>query len=77
MRRPSQWMRDLHVMPFWNAEMASLSVAQGSSMQRLEKHSMYSRRLPPPPRRLLAIAQLPLFAGAHVGALEVPDEDPM
>jgi hypothetical protein len=32
---------------------------------------------PPPPRRLLAIAQLPLFAGAHVGALEVPDEDPM
>jgi hypothetical protein len=29
------------------------------------------------PRLLLAIAQLPLFAGAHVGALEVPDEDPM
>jgi hypothetical protein len=28
------------------------------------------------PRLLLAVAQLPLLAGAHVGALEVADEDP-
>jgi hypothetical protein len=28
------------------------------------------------PRLLLAVAQLPLLAGAHVGALEVVDEDP-
>jgi hypothetical protein len=47
MRRPSQWMRDVHVVPFWNAEMASLSVAPGSSVQDLEKHRMYSRRLSP------------------------------
>jgi hypothetical protein len=30
-------MRDVHVVPFWNTEMASLSVAPGSSVQRLEK----------------------------------------
>jgi hypothetical protein len=47
MRRTSRWMRDVHVVPFWNAEMASLSVAPGSSVQRLEKHRMYSRRLSP------------------------------
>jgi hypothetical protein len=47
MRRPSRWMRDVHVVPFWNAEMVSLSVAPGSSVQRLEKHHMYSRRLSP------------------------------
>jgi hypothetical protein len=41
MRRPSQWMREVHVVPFWNAEMASLSVAPGSSVQRLEKRRMY------------------------------------
>jgi hypothetical protein len=29
------------------------------------------------PRLLLAVAQLPLLVGVHVGALEVPDEDPM
>jgi hypothetical protein len=40
-------MRDVHIVPFWNAEMASLSVALGSSVQCLEKHCMYSRRLPP------------------------------
>jgi hypothetical protein len=34
-------MRDVYVVPFWNAEMASLSVAQGSSAQRLERHRMY------------------------------------
>jgi hypothetical protein len=28
------------------------------------------------PRLLLAVAQLPLLAGAHVGALEVPNKDP-
>jgi hypothetical protein len=28
------------------------------------------------PRLLLAVAQLPLLAGAHVGALEVADEGP-
>jgi hypothetical protein len=28
------------------------------------------------PQLLLAIAQLPLLAGAHVGALKVTDEDP-
>jgi hypothetical protein len=28
-------------------------------------------------RLLLAVALLPLLAGAHVGALEVPDKDPM
>jgi hypothetical protein len=28
------------------------------------------------PRLLLAVAQLPLLAGAHVRALEVVDEDP-
>jgi hypothetical protein len=28
------------------------------------------------PRLLLVVAQLPLLAGAHVGALEVVDEDP-
>jgi hypothetical protein len=28
------------------------------------------------PRLLLAVAQLPLLAGAHVDALEVVDEDP-
>jgi hypothetical protein len=40
-------MRDVHVVPFWNTEMASLSVAQGSSVQCLEKRRMYSRRLSP------------------------------
>jgi hypothetical protein len=40
-------MREVQVMPFWNAEMASLSVAPGSSMQHLEKRRMYSRRLSP------------------------------
>jgi hypothetical protein len=47
MRRPSRRMRDVHIMPFCNAEMASLSVALGSSVQRLEKHQMYSRWLSP------------------------------
>jgi hypothetical protein len=28
------------------------------------------------PRLLLAVAQLPLLAGAHVGALKVTDKDP-
>jgi hypothetical protein len=28
-------------------------------------------------RLLLVVAQLPLLARAHVGALEVPDKDPM
>jgi hypothetical protein len=37
----------MHVVLFWNAEMASLSVAPGSSVQRLEKRRMYSRRLSP------------------------------
>jgi hypothetical protein len=50
-------MRDVHVVPFWNTEMASLSVVSGSSVQRLEK--------------------LPLLVEAHVGALEIPDEDLM
>jgi hypothetical protein len=36
----SQWMRDVHVVPFWNAEMASLLVASGSLVQPLEKHRM-------------------------------------
>jgi hypothetical protein len=35
-------MRDVHVVPFWNAEMVSLSVALGSLVQRLEKH-VYTR----------------------------------
>jgi hypothetical protein len=47
MPRPSRWTRDVHVMPFWNAEMASLLVAPRSSVQRLEKRWMYSRRLSP------------------------------
>jgi hypothetical protein len=47
LRCPSRWMRDVHVVPFWDAEMVSLSVAVGSSMQRLEKRHMYSRRLSP------------------------------
>jgi hypothetical protein len=34
-------------VPFWNTEMASLSVALGSLVQRLEKRRMYSRRLYP------------------------------
>jgi hypothetical protein len=67
-------MRDVHVVPFWNAEMVSLLVAPGSSVQLLEKRRMYSQRLP---RLLLAVSQLPLLAGAHVGALEILDEDPM
>jgi hypothetical protein len=33
-------MRDVHVVQFWNAEMASLSVAAGSSAQHLEKRRM-------------------------------------
>jgi hypothetical protein len=40
-------MRDVHVMLFWNAKMALLFVAPGSSVQRLEKRRMYSRRLSP------------------------------
>jgi hypothetical protein len=32
MRRLSRWMRDVHVVPFWNTEMVSLSVAPGSSV---------------------------------------------
>jgi hypothetical protein len=72
-RRPSRWMRNMHVVPFWNAEMASLSIALGSSVQRLEKHRMYSRRLSPADACSCAA---PLLAGAHVGALEIPDEDP-
>jgi hypothetical protein len=32
---------------FWNVKMASLSVALGSSVQRLEKRQMYSRKLSP------------------------------
>jgi hypothetical protein len=47
MRRPSRWMRNVHVVPFWKTEMASLSVAPGSSLQRLHKHCMYSQRLSP------------------------------
>jgi hypothetical protein len=34
-------------VPFWNAEMVSLSVALGSSVQCLEKRRMYSCRLSP------------------------------
>jgi hypothetical protein len=34
-------------VPFWNAEMVSLSVAPGSSVQHLEKRRMYSWRLYP------------------------------
>ena len=37
----------LQVVPFWNAEMASLSVAPGSLVQHLEKRRMYSRKLSP------------------------------
>jgi hypothetical protein len=40
-------MREVQVVLFWNAEMASLSVAMGSSVQRLEKRRMYSRKLSP------------------------------
>jgi hypothetical protein len=47
MRRPSRWMRDVHVVPFYNVEMASLSVAPDNSVQHLEKHRMYSWRLSP------------------------------
>jgi hypothetical protein len=72
-RRPSRWMRDVHVVLFWNADMASLSVAPGSSVHRLEKHRMYSRRFP---SAAACSAQLPLLAGAHVSALKVADEDP-
>jgi hypothetical protein len=32
MRHPSRWMREVQVVPFWNAEMVSLSVAPGSSV---------------------------------------------
>jgi hypothetical protein len=53
-------MREVHVVPFWNAEMVSLSVASGSSVQRLEKHRMYSRWLSPDCYLQL---QLPLLAG--------------
>jgi hypothetical protein len=66
-------MKDVHVVPFWNAE-TSLLAAPGSLVQHLEKHCMYSRGLSP--RLLFAVPQLPLLAGAHVGALEVADEDP-
>jgi hypothetical protein len=45
MRRPSQWMREVQAVPFWNAEMASLSVAPGRLVQRLEKRHMYLRKL--------------------------------
>jgi hypothetical protein len=38
-------MREVQVVSFWNAEVASLSVASGSSVQHLEKRQMYSRRL--------------------------------
>jgi hypothetical protein len=68
-------MRDVHAVPFWNVEITLLSVAPGSSVQRLEKRRMYSRRLSP--RLLLAVAQLPLLVGAHVGALKVTDKDLM
>jgi hypothetical protein len=37
----------VQVVPFWNVEMALLSVASGISVQRLEKHRMYSCRLSP------------------------------
>jgi hypothetical protein len=40
MRHPSRWMREVQVVPFWNVEMASLSVALGSSVQHLEKYQM-------------------------------------
>jgi hypothetical protein len=40
-------MRDVHVVPFWNAEMASLLIALASSGQHLEKRRMYSQRLSP------------------------------
>jgi hypothetical protein len=44
-RCPSRWMREVQVMLFWNAEMASLLVALGNLAQSLEKHRIYSRRL--------------------------------
>jgi hypothetical protein len=47
MRHLGRWMRDVHVVPFLNVKMASLSVAPGSSVQRLEKRHMYSQRLSP------------------------------
>jgi hypothetical protein len=31
-------MREVQVVPFWNVEMTLLTVAPGSSVQRLEKH---------------------------------------
>jgi hypothetical protein len=37
----------VHFVSFRNAEMVSLSVAPGSSVQHLEKRHMYSRRLSP------------------------------
>jgi hypothetical protein len=37
MRRPSRWLMEVQVVPLRNAEMVSLSVAPGSSVQRLEK----------------------------------------
>jgi hypothetical protein len=33
-------MREVQVVPFWNAEMMFLSIALGSSVQRLEKCRM-------------------------------------
>jgi hypothetical protein len=67
-------MRDVHVVPFWNAEIASLSIASGSSVSVLgEAPYLLAKALP---RLLFAVAQLPLLAGAHVGALEVPNECP-
>jgi hypothetical protein len=46
-------MREVQVVPFWNAEMASLSVVSRSSVQHLEKRRMYSRKLSPSFRLLL------------------------
>jgi hypothetical protein len=52
--------------------MTSLSVAP--SVHNLEKHRMYSCKLP---QLLLAVAQLQLLGRASVHALKVSDEDPV
>lgn len=40
-------MRVVQVVPFWNVDIALLSVALGSLVHCLEKHRMYSCRLSP------------------------------
>jgi hypothetical protein len=47
MQHPNRCIKEVQVMSFWNVEMASLSVASGSSVQHLEKRRMYSCRLSP------------------------------